>query len=239
MESIYQQRTYFKPEEICPYRSPRAWEINQEFKKRVDAIDYPCVGAKSAFNTSHYRLGCYGRLGDPDSTTSLSQDLKKYIHDTVSSNSKYMSMIAVFTDEIRTEIEFEGKLWEQLQALHDTEPDTMWDENVSSDPTDKNFSFSFDGHAFFVVGLHPNSSRRSRQFAYPALAFNLHRQFEQLRSIGVYEKMKKVIREREISFEGSINPMLKDHGEGLEAPQYSGRLVDDSWKCPFHSHDKK
>jgi hypothetical protein len=29
--------------------------------------------------------------------------------------------------------------------------------------------------------------------------------------------------------------MLKDHGQGLEAPQYSGREVDESWKCPFLS----
>ena len=34
-------------------------------------------------------------------------------------------------------------------------------------------------------------------------------------------------------FIGSLNPMLAQHGEASEARQYSGRQVDDGWKCPF------
>ncbi|HEX8607459.1 MAG TPA: guanitoxin biosynthesis heme-dependent pre-guanitoxin N-hydroxylase GntA [Pedobacter sp.] len=238
MEKLTSQKSYFKPEEICQNPDDRIWKINQEFIRRVDSVEYPCVGAKSALNTSHYRLGSYGNMGAADTTTSLAEDLRTYIQDTLSSNSKYMSMIAVFTDEISSELDFEEKLWTQLQNLHDTEENVEWDPSVSSDPDDKNFSFSFDGFAFFVVGLHPKASRKARQFGYSAMAFNLHHQFEQLRENGVYDKMKKVIREREINFDGSINPMLTDHGEGLEAPQYSGRKVDSSWKCPFHNLQK-
>ncbi|MEJ7559617.1 MAG: guanitoxin biosynthesis heme-dependent pre-guanitoxin N-hydroxylase GntA [Pedobacter sp.] len=235
MENLTLHKTYFKPEDVSPCPADRIWKINQEFIQRVDAVEYPCVGAKSALNTSHYRLGSYGSMADPETTAHLADDLRTYIEDTLSSNSKYMSMIAVFTDEITSELDFEEKLWKQLQSLHDTEENVKWDPSVSSDPDDKNFSFSFNGYAFFVVGLHPMSSRKARQFGFPAMAFNLHHQFEQLRENGVYDKMKKVIREREVSFDGSINPMLTDHGEGLEAPQYSGRKVDSSWKCPFHN----
>ena len=32
---------------------------------------------------------------------------------------------------------------------------------------------------------------------------------------------------------GSINPMLARHGESSEARQYSGRVVDEDWKCPL------
>ena len=62
------------------------------------------------------------------------------------------------------------------------------------------------------------------------MAFNLHRQFEQLRETDRFEKMKQVIRAREIKYEGTINPMLSDHGDGLEAPQYSGREVGQEWE---------
>lgn len=32
---------------------------------------------------------------------------------------------------------------------------------------------------------------------------------------------------------GSRNPMLSRQGDASEAPQYSGRMVDDGWRCPF------
>ncbi len=45
-------------------------------------------------------------------------------------------------------------------------------------------------------------------------------------------------RAREMAFQGSINPMLKNFGERSEASQYSGRAVSDNWPCPFHAHKK-
>ncbi|WP_373516564.1 YqcI/YcgG family protein [Pricia sp.] len=86
---------------------------------------------------------------------------------------------------------------------------------------------------FFLVGLHPKASRKARRFHVPAIAFNLHSQFEQLRKKGRYEIMKNAIRQNEMEFQGSINPMLPDHGKDLEARQYSGRNVTDTWVCPF------
>ncbi len=234
---IKQSETYFLPDQISQDVHLRAWKINQEFIRKVDTTEYPCVGAKAAFNTKQYRLGIYGNMGAEDSTQALANDLKLYIEDSLGKDCNYMSMIAVFEDKIDSELEFEEKLWQQLQHLHDADGDADWDPSVSSDPADKNFSFSFNGYAFFVVGLHPQASRRARRFGFTAMAFNLHKQFEALRASGVYEKMKNTIRTREKNYDGGINPMLKDHGEGLEAPQYSGREVDESWKCPFLSRN--
>jgi FPC/CPF motif-containing protein YcgG len=236
MDIATNQQSYFRPDEIGNDPTLRIAKVNEEFVERIDATDYPCVGAKSALHTGHYRLGNYGKMGEEVTTLRLAADLKTYIQETLSSNSKYMTMVAVFDEEVSSEIDFEEKVWKQLQALHDADTDSPWDPSVSDDPADPKFSFSFNGSAFFVVGLHPLSSRRARRFSHPAMAFNLHHQFEKLRQAGVYEKMKKVIREREVAFDGGINPMLTDHGQGLEAPQYSGRKVDESWKCPFHHH---
>ena len=33
---------------------------------------------------------------------------------------------------------------------------------------------------------------------------------------------------------GSRNPMLAQHGTISEARQYSGRMVNEGWQCPFH-----
>lgn len=229
-------KTYFTPTDIMTGSSKRILDINESFIQKINAADYPCVGAKSAMHTDQYRFGIYGQMGTDESTAALGNDLKMYIDETTAANSQYMSMIAVFTDNIDSELDFENKLWLQLQKLHDSEKDRQpWDPTVGSNPEENDFSFSFNGTAFFVVGIHPHASRRSRRFGYPAMAFNLHRQFEQLRELDLYEKMKQTIRDREINYDGAINPMLDDHGVGLEAPQYSGRKVDQSWKCPFHT----
>lgn len=233
--SVNRNQTYFKPEEINGDAPHKIQLINQHFVTKVDDADYPCVGAKSALHTQQYRFGLYGNMGDVKTTEFLARDLKRYIHETVEANSQYMSMVAVFSDQVNDELDFERRLWLQLQKLHDFEKHQIdWDPTVADDPESDDFSFSFNETAFFVVGLHPHSSRKARQFEFCAMAFNLHRQFEQLREADQYEKMKQVIRDREINYQGSINPMLNDHGEGSEAAQYSGRKVEGGWKCPFH-----
>ncbi|RIJ42528.1 guanitoxin biosynthesis heme-dependent pre-guanitoxin N-hydroxylase GntA [Pontibacter oryzae] len=228
-------KTYFTPEELDVTNNQVLKEIYNSIKDKIKDIEYPCVGAKAALNSNQIRFAVYDTLATETTTQSLGQDLKQYIAETLAANSEYMTMIAVFkNEEENSELGFEKKLWEQLQLLHNSDDSEQpWAPDVSSNPADTDFSFSYNGTAFFVVGLHPNASRKARRIGYTAMAFNLHRQFEQLREKGVYDNMKKVIREREQAYDGSINPMLNDFGDGLEAPQYSGRQVDESWKCPF------
>jgi FPC/CPF motif-containing protein YcgG len=109
-----------------------------------------------------------------------------------------------------------------------------WADGYSNDPEDAKFAFSFAGWAFFVVGLHPRSSRVARRFAQPALVFNAHRQFDELRTSGHFTRIQALVRERELALQGSLNPNLAEFGARSEARQYSGRAVEDSWKCPFH-----
>lgn len=127
-------------------------------------------------------------------------------------------------------------MWDQLKFLHEAD-DQPWDRHVSSDPQDDRFSFSLAGRAFYVVGLHPNSSRTARQAPFTALAFNLHWQFEKLREMGAYQRVRDTIRRRDVKLQGSINPMLEDFGSSSEARQYSGRRAGADWKCPFRPRE--
>jgi FPC/CPF motif-containing protein YcgG len=104
--------------------------------------------------------------------------------------------------------------------------------------TTPTFRSASAGRLFFIVGLHPNASRKARRFEAPTLVFNLHDQFEQLRADGRYGKLRERILERDIRFSGSVNPMLATHGEASEARQYSGRAVDEAWVCPFRPRDE-
>lgn len=72
-----------------------------------------------------------------------------------------------------------------------------WDHQVESNPAHKEFSFSLLGKSFYIVGMHPKSSRLARQSPYPALVFNLHWQFEKLREMGTYSYIRNKIRKRE------------------------------------------
>jgi FPC/CPF motif-containing protein YcgG len=67
----------------------------------------------------------------------------------------------------------------------------------------------------------------------PTLVFNLHEQFEALRASGRFTRMRDVIRTRDEQLQGSVNPMVSDHGYGSEARQYAGRAVDEDWRAPF------
>ena len=207
-------------------------ELQSVFKNRA----YVCTGAIHAFATDDYRIGVYPDMGTEAASDGLSRDLLQFIADQESTQSSFTSFLAVFAQDLDVpEQRFEDLLWRQLAQLSiRSDRHFEWDPTVERDPSNPKFSFSFGGHAFFIVGLHKNSSRPARRVRYPILAFNLHRQFEALRADGRFEAMKTAIRRRELTRTGSINPMLADHGEGLEAPQYSGRKVDRSWKCPFH-----
>ena len=207
--------------------------IYREFEDFIIGKDHPCIMAQSVFLGKHMDFHVYPEFGSRETAAQMLVDLKKYLDCYDEESDVVFTFIAVFNDKRSfSEEEYEQLLWQQLQSIHEAD-DRPWDEQVSMDPEAPDFSFSIAGKAFYLVGLHPNSSRKSRQAPYPAIAFNLHHQFENLRNKGRYDQVKERIRERDIALQGDLNPMLQDFNEGSEARQYSGRKVGENWKCPF------
>lgn len=205
------------------------------FKDWIIKEGHPCVMAQTVFKMDKVEFHEYNGFGEKKSVDQLLLDLENYISNYDFDSNEFFTFIATFPNETKelTEKEFEEKLWRQLQYLHEAD-DREWDLRVHSDPENSNFSFSLKGRAFYIVGLHPNSSRKARQTQFPTLVFNLHWQFEKLREMKTYQRVKKRIRRRDQKLQGSINPVLEDFGEKSEANQYSGRYVEENWKCPFH-----
>jgi FPC/CPF motif-containing protein YcgG len=211
----------------------RRGSLIEQFRSLVSARGFPCVGAKSALNRDRMEFAVLEDLGSKASTTALLDELSAYSARYPDPGVEPVSLIALFRDAVESEDAFHDKLWAQLQALHDLDAvDHGWAEGVSADPDSSEFSFSVAGRAFFVVGLHPKSSRIARRAPCPALVFNFHDQFEALRSAGRYDKLQAAIRQRDIALQGSINPVLARFGEDSEALQYSGKA---SGGCPFHA----
>ncbi|HEY0369880.1 MAG TPA: guanitoxin biosynthesis heme-dependent pre-guanitoxin N-hydroxylase GntA [Chthoniobacterales bacterium] len=216
-------------------------EAEAAFREFVMRQEYPCVGARAALNGDTYVLRAYKELGASETSAELSRDLYAFANSKLREESEYASFIAVFREPlVPNELEFEQLLWQQLRGLHELDAQRFaWDAGVSSDPADPQFSFSFAAQAFYVIGMHPNSSRLARRFPWPALVFNPHEQFEHLRADGKWKRMQETIRERDVTLQGSINPMLSDFGQSSEARQYSGRAVEGDWQAPFAAKPAK
>lgn len=218
----------------CKKRNNLKKEVEKELGIFIKENDHPCLSAQSVLNNKAIVFETYEQLGSRSAAIGIAKDLSSFLKQRNKINARFTSFIAVFKNvRYLSEIHFEQLLWKQLSYLHERD-NLPWDNTVNDDTESPDFSFSFEGNAFYIIGLHPGSSRKARQFKYPAMVFNLHSQFETLRAKGQYEKMKSAIRARDIKLQGSINPMMEDHGTSSEAKQYSGRQVDDSWKCPFH-----
>jgi uncharacterized protein len=215
--------------------SPFTRIAHDAFRAFVLDDRYPCLGARASMNRDSYRFGAYAKLDDEDVTQGLMRDLFAFVAERAGMGDTFTSFVAVFRESVQGgELGFEAALWSQLQRLHALDKQFHpWDARVSDDPRNAEFSFSIAGNAFFIVGLHPNATRDARRFAWPALVFNAHIQFENLKESGKFAGLQTRIRERDVALQGSINANLADFGHHSEARQYAGREVKPDWVCPF------
>ena len=213
----------------------------KDIKDHLLRPNYPCVAAVQSFLKGDFLLRSYPRFGSGECASTLAEDLLHFKREQKRLNSDYYSLWAVFPEsKADSEAEFEESLWHELSAMHTYEykkhnGHPPGDPKFSTNPLDKNFCFSLDGSAFFVVGMHPQSSRKARQFPYPALVFNLYEQFQKLMDKGTFDPMVQANRAREKVFDGTLNPMVMKYTQDNEAIQFSGKNNNDEWVCPFKS----
>lgn len=207
-------------------------DLQQAFYDFIENPLFPCIGAKAALKKKCLEIYIAQNLNSTEDDIDILAGLYCFIELWKKRNNVLQTFVVIFDQPLESsEQEFETSLWGRLQRLHDLDKEIYhWDPQVSSELGSPEFCFSIGGQGFFVIGLHPHSSRKARQFLRPALVFNLHAQFERLKKKGTFDRMKNKIREREAVYSGSINPMVHDFGENSEALQYSGMQV-----CPQHS----
>jgi FPC/CPF motif-containing protein YcgG len=202
---------------------------------------FPCVGAKAAMASENIKCMVADHMACPKDDHAILQFLYKFVDDYRLSPGNFHSVAILFAEPlVLNEDMFDRLLWTRLQSLADLDGvNYNYDKRVSDQPSSVNFSFSLKEEAFYIIGLHSASSRKSRQFSYPALIFNPHAQFEELKTTNRYNKMKATVRKRDIALSGTVNPMLDDFGKTSEVLQYSGRVYIDKWKCPLNINHGK
>lgn len=223
--------TYSEAEDL----QPRARRLESEIQGLISQKNYPCVAALKSYHRDDYQVGFYDEFGTGQSWKDLRRDLQYFVQEQQKSASIYLSFWAVFKDALLSEEEYEEAMWRELSSLTSSEDrERDWGQSLNSDPNEPAFRFSLEGREFFVVGMHPKSSRLARQISAPTMIFNVSSQFEALEKLGQYDAMVKTNRKRDSKFQGSVNPMVAAHGEAWESIQFSGRQNDSkSWKCPF------
>ena len=205
-----------------------------QFENFIQNAAYPCVGARSALASEGIQIVEATDLRAASDDAIVLDALQNFSPDNGSFRALKSLAIVFPATPALTELQFEEYLWARLSALHERDKTRFaWDESVSADPRSPEFGMSFGGRAFYIIGMHPGSSRASRRSPCAALVFNPHSQFDNLRAAGLYQRFKEVIRARDIALQGTTNPMLADRGERSEAVQYSGRQSEGVWTCPF------
>lgn len=211
-------------------------EIIREWNAHLEDASFPCVAAKAALVKEQLALKVAGHMACPKDDKDILEFIYSFVDEYRKSDKLFHSAVVIFQQpDVYDEQMYSRFFWSRLQAISNLDAEQYeYDHRVDSDPESEHFSFSLKGEAFFCIGLHPASSRPARRFKYPAIVFNPHAQFEQLREANQYAKMKNIIRKRDIALAGDINPMLQDFGAASEVYQYTGQKLDKSWKCPLH-----
>lgn len=210
-------------------------QIISEYFDFLDDKEFPCVVAKASLARNHIKGFVANHMACPASDTAILHFLYDFVDQYRASRESYHSAAVIFREPRETdEHTFDALLWEKLKSLSNLDKTRYaHDHRVDANPEAPNYSYSLKSEAFFVVGLHPGSERRSRRFKYPALIFNPHAEFEKLRNLNRYENLKRVVRKRDVAFSGSVNPVLDDFGNSSEVSQYSGKRHSRQWKCPL------
>lgn len=214
-------------------------DLCERFLAFLSGATYPCVGAKSALARGSIETHEFGTLGDSNNDQPILDGISRFVAMVEASAHEsdiVNSYVAIFRGPVNmSEFRFESLMWSQLWRIHklDVLAGKKVADDVSSDTDSPRFSLSMAGHPFFLIGLHPHASRLARRFSHPVMVFNSHRQFEKLKKDGRYAKMQAATRARDVKLQGSVNPNLADFGQASEARQYSGREVEDGWRCPF------
>ncbi len=189
--------------------------MEAQLREHLSRTSFPCIMAKSVLKNGVLRFH-EAKNHSVDSILGLMEDFVGSYR----ASEKLHSFILGFPS--MSFPEFEKFFWKFLTSLKFLD-DSPNDPRVDSNPYSPRFSYSLHSEGFFILLLHPDSPRLSRRTKFPAIVFNPHQQFEDLRNKNIFHKVRDTIRRRDLLLQGNANPMLHDFGVSSEIFQYTGK----------------
>ncbi|ASQ44786.1 guanitoxin biosynthesis heme-dependent pre-guanitoxin N-hydroxylase GntA [Legionella clemsonensis] len=206
--------------------------IIEQFKALLAEPNYPCIGAKAAAKGELLNFIMADDLRSSKCDLTILYHIYQFIHDWRINSESLQTLVVIFNaPTLMTEVMFERLLWTRLLQLHYLDAKVSGcNASVDTAYLTTKFNFYFGEEAFFIVGMHPGSSRRARYFARPVLIFNLQKQFEKLQHEDIYSHLCKQIRARDCAYSGSVNPLI-DAADFTDAR--GEQAVETEYSCPF------
>ncbi|WP_317166966.1 guanitoxin biosynthesis heme-dependent pre-guanitoxin N-hydroxylase GntA [Winogradskyella ursingii] len=214
------------------YMSNRKFSVKKDLHKFILKSDHPCFAAQTLAEQKTYDFDIYSKIESSFTAQQILENIENFLENYDFESDRYRTYIAVFPDEyFSSEEEFENALWQLLSFInmYDNVP---WDDTVSKDLGNSNFSFSIKGKAFCIASMHPECSITARRTKYPILVFNLNWQSEQLRKHNLYRKSRNHIQEREMNLFGNVNPVSS------KLLQFSSVKPQENWEGQFKNKEK-
>lgn len=195
--------------------------------------NFPCIMAKSVIKTGLIKV--IHVKNTSEMVLEILKEMYVFIDHFRAKPKKLRSFVVILEDEKALDFQrYEAMFWDLLSCLSiEDKKRYPHDSRVSDDPQAADFSYSIKSEAFFILGLHPKSPRFARRFLKPAIVFNLHQQFEVMRSKGSFKAIRNMIRLKDKLLQGTVNPMLTDFGEKSEIFQYLGKVYQSATELNF------
>jgi len=84
-------------------------KAHDAFRNFVLQPEFPCVGARAAFNSSTYELSVFDALASEATTAALGEELFRFTRSAVFQESEYATFVAVFRSPLEIdETDFDG-----------------------------------------------------------------------------------------------------------------------------------
>lgn len=216
-----------------PYDSISAEYLvaHEQFRGMMLNESFACIGGASAVRRGNYQFALLPELASEEAIVECCDALRKFVSKFPAASHPVAVFVAAFRGPLcENESDFESRLWDQLQGMHDSHGQRAWfsaDDSLAD--RDDELGFIFDDRNFFVVGMHPAASRWSRRYAWPTLVFNALSHAEHATRLGQFDRMRDRIRSRDQRLQGSLNPTVSEP----QVAQFSGRDVGPDWQCPL------
>lgn len=214
------------------YRAPSCSEmlathIHDLFRATILSRSFPCLGGAGLIRSRNYRFAIYDELGVANSIGLMARDLTGFLSLRNADEFPFTAFIAAFLNPAPADdVAFERAMWAQLEGLEALDAKTDHPPVRLIDETDPGLVYG--DREFFIVGMHPASSRWARRFSWPLLVFNALTHADEMRARGKHERMSQLVLGRDRILQGSDNPSL----HASQRDQFSGRAVEPGL-CPL------
>jgi uncharacterized protein len=228
-------------------RPPGTWPVcaTELFRERLlDADDlFPCIFGIDALRKGSLR---FAFIPVGESRVGMLADSMLEFTEIAAGLGQRTSLVCLFEHDprIKSLEQYRDHFWWLLTQLH--EADTgKWPDDISPDPDDPTWEFSYNSMPMFVVASTPyHVKRRSRYFEYFTVTFQPRFVFHNLQAgMSAGDHARKVIRRRLADYDlVARTPLLGSFGApgNKEWQQYflddDNVSTDLSAGCPFTTH---